>query len=82
MSREENAGGSHNNKIVNGSFERMKQFKYLAITLMNQNSIQQVEVRECLLSFGAKSFDFQFATQKYKDEDTQNYNFSCCFVWV
>jgi len=25
------------------------------------------EVRECLLSFGAESFVFQFAIQKYKD---------------
>jgi len=33
---------------------------------MNQNSIQ-IEVRECLLSFGAGSFVFQFAIQKYKD---------------
>ena len=20
--------------------------------------------------------------QKFKDQDTQNYNFTCCFVWV
>jgi len=26
-----------------------------------------IEVRECLLSFGAESFVFQFAIQKYKD---------------
>jgi len=37
----------------------------------NQNSIQEeikssLEVRDCLLSFGAGSFSFQFATQKYK----------------
>ena len=25
---------------------------------------------------------FQFAIQKFKDEDTQNYNFAVCFVWV
>jgi len=35
-----------------------------------------------LLSFGAESFVFQFATQKYKDQDTQDYDFACCFVWV
>jgi hypothetical protein len=28
---------------------------------------EQIEVRECLLSFGAESFVFQFAIQKYKD---------------
>jgi hypothetical protein len=82
MSQDQNAGGSPNKKTDNRSFERMEQFKYLAITLMYQNSIQQIEVRECLLSFCAESFDFQFATQEYKDDDIQNYNFACCFVWV
>jgi len=32
----------------------------------------QIEARECLLSFGAKSFVFQFAIQKYKDQEIQN----------
>jgi hypothetical protein len=35
-----------------------------------------------LLSVGAKSFVFQFAIQKLKDEDIQKKNFACCFVWV
>ena len=34
------------------------------------------EVRECLLSYGAESFVFQFAIQKCKDQDIQNYNFA------
>jgi len=29
--------------------------------------VEQIEVRECLLSFGAESFVFQFAIQKFKD---------------
>jgi len=33
---------------------------------------------QCLLPFGAESFVFQFAIQKYKDQDIQNYNFACC----
>ena len=37
---------------------------------------------ECLLSFGAESFVFQFAIQKFKDQDTQNCNSACCFVWM
>jgi hypothetical protein len=28
---------------------------------------ERIAVRECLLSFGAESFVFQFAIQKYKD---------------
>jgi hypothetical protein len=43
---------------------------------------EQNEVRECLLSFGAECFVFQFAIQKHKNLDIQNSNFSCCFVWV
>ena len=42
----------------------------------------QIEVRECLLSFGAEPFVFQFAIQKFKDQDIYNYNFACCFVWM
>jgi len=43
----------------------------LGTTLTNQNSIQEeikniIEGRECLLSFGAESFGFQFAIQKFK----------------
>jgi len=59
----------------------------IGTTLVNQkfwsrNSYEQVEVRECSLSFGREYFVFQFVIQKYKDYDTQNYNFACCFVWV
>jgi hypothetical protein len=35
-----------------------------------------------LLSFGAESFGFQFAIQKFKDQDIQKFNFACCVVWV
>jgi len=34
---------------------------------MNVVSLIKIEVRECLLSFGTKSFVFQFAIQKFKD---------------
>jgi hypothetical protein len=43
---------------------------------------EQTEVRECLLSFGAEYFVFQFAVQKYKDYDKHKYNFACCFARV
>jgi hypothetical protein len=66
MSWDQNAGGSHNKKTVNRFFERMEQFKYLALTVMNQNSIRQIEVRECLLSFGAESFDSSLLPKNIK----------------
>jgi hypothetical protein len=40
MSREQNAGRSHNIKIGNITFERVEQFKYLGTTQTDQNSIQ------------------------------------------
>ena len=41
MSRDQNAGRSHSMKIDNRSIERVEEFKYLGITLTNQNSIQE-----------------------------------------
>jgi len=41
MSRDQDAGRSHSAKIDNSSFERAEEFKYLATTLTNQNSIQE-----------------------------------------
>jgi len=40
MSRDQNAGRSHNIKTNNNPFESVEQFKYLGTTLTNQNSIQ------------------------------------------
>ena len=39
MSRDQNAGQSHNIKIDNRSLEKLEEFKYLGTTLTNQNSI-------------------------------------------
>jgi hypothetical protein len=49
----------------------VEEFKYLGTTLTNQNSIAEeikepIEVRKCLLSFGAEPFVFQAAIQKFK----------------
>ena len=41
MSRDQNAGRSHNMKIGNSSFERVEELIYLGTTLLNQNSIQE-----------------------------------------
>ena len=67
----QNAERSQIIQIGHNSFERVEQFIYLRTTLTNQNSIQgeikHLEVRECLLSFGAESFVVQFSIRKYKD---------------
>ena len=44
MSRDQNAGGRHNIKIDNSSFETAEQFRYLGTALTDQNSIQE-EIR-------------------------------------
>jgi len=41
MSRDQNAERSHNIKSDIISFERVEEFKYLGITLTNQNPIQE-----------------------------------------
>jgi len=52
MSRNQNAGRSYSMKIDNSSFESVEEFKYLATTLTNQNSIQE-EVKSRLKSGNA-----------------------------
>ena len=44
MSRDQNAGPSHNIKNDNSFFEGVEEFKYMGTTLKNQNSIQE-EIR-------------------------------------
>jgi hypothetical protein len=41
MSRDQNAGRSHNKKNENSSFEREEEFKYLGTTITNKDSIQE-----------------------------------------
>ena len=47
MSREQTAGLSHTMKGDNSSIERVEEFKYLGMTLTNQNSIQE-EIKSTL----------------------------------
>ena len=49
MSRDQNAGRSHNIKNDNSSFESVEEFKYLGTTLTNQNFIQE-EIKSRLKS--------------------------------
>jgi hypothetical protein len=62
---------SHSKNLDNSSLERVEEFKFMGTTLTNQNSIQEEtgsrRVGECLLTFGAEFFVFQFAIQKFKD---------------
>jgi hypothetical protein len=41
MSRDQNAGWGHSVKTDNNSIERVEEFKYLGMTLTDQNSIQE-----------------------------------------
>jgi len=63
MSRDQNAGRSHSIKTDNSSFERVEGFKYLGITLTNQNSIQEEGSKESHnvinVIFALPSFSFQ-----------------------
>jgi len=66
VSQDQNAGQNHRIKNDNSSFERVEEFKYLATTLTNQNSVQE-EIKSRLKKsgnacyhFGAEFFVFQF----------------------
>ena len=46
MSRDQSAGRGQSMKIDNSSFEKVEEFKHLGKILTNQNSIQEVIMRE------------------------------------
>ena len=52
MSQDLDAGRSHSIKFNNSSFERVEEFKYLGMTITNQNSIQE-EIKSRLNSGNA-----------------------------
>ena len=65
MSRDQKAGQNRKIKIGNSSFEKCG----IAKIIRNKFWIiqKQIEVRKCMLPFGAESCIFQFAIKKYKD---------------
>jgi hypothetical protein len=78
LSRYQNAGQNRDIKITNRSFENVAQFKYLGMTVTNQNLFQD-EIKEttfldCLLPFGLES-----PVEKLKNYNIQYYNF---FLWL
>ena len=84
MSLDQNAGGSHNIKIVNSRFERVEHFRYLRTSLTNQNSIK--EGNKCRLKSqnacyrsvkNLLSSSLLFKNINIKVTELQ---FSCCFV--
>jgi hypothetical protein len=76
MSRDQHAGQNHNINISEKCLERVKQFKYLATNLTDQNPINE-QIKISLQLFGAESFVFQLPKQKYKDQGIQNCKFVC-----
>jgi hypothetical protein len=59
MSGNHNAGQNHNMKLVNKSFERVEQSKYLGTTLTNRNSIQEFRIIFTVHSVLYNSFYFK-----------------------
>ena len=68
-SREQTAGLSHTMKVDNSSMERVEEFKYLGTTLTYQNSIQKEIKSRLKLGNACYHSVFQFAIQKFKDQD-------------
>jgi hypothetical protein len=68
MCGEQTAGLGHTMEVDNSSIERVEEIKYLGTTLTDQNCVQE-EIRKCVLPLGAEHFVFQFAIQKFKDQD-------------
>jgi hypothetical protein len=85
MSRDQNAGRSHNMKTDNSSSERGEEFRYLGITLTYKNSFRE-EIKSRSKSGNACYHPVQnllsssLLSQNMKIKDIQGYNFVCCFV--
>ena len=71
MYRDRNAGRDHRVKIDNSSIERVEEFIFgndvNRSKFYSGRNKEQIEIRECLLLFGAESFVLKAAIQKLKD---------------
>ena len=77
MSREQTAGLSHTMKADNNSIERVEEFKYLGMTLTNQNSIQE-EIKS-RWKVGNACYP---SVLNLLSSSLLSKNFACCFVWM
>jgi hypothetical protein len=69
LSRHQTVGQSWDIKIADRSFENVSQFKYLGMTVANQNLIQEEinEFLQCLLPFGPEPSVFLSVIKKLKN---------------
>jgi len=82
MSRDQNAGRIQSVRFDNSTFERAEEFKYLATTLTNRNSIAE-EIKSRLRSGNACYHSVQnLLSSRLQSKNLKKYNFACCFVWV
>jgi hypothetical protein len=87
MSYHQTAGQSNYIRVANKSFEKVAKFKYLGPTLMDQNCIHE-EIRSRLNLGNACSHAVQnllssrLMSRNVEDQNIQNYNFTCGFLWV
>ena len=81
--------------VSRGAAHRAKLWRRRDTSAIEFNVVKFYDTMETFLSFikkiifvvsnnllGAESFVFQFAIQNSEDQDTQNYNFAPCPVWV
>jgi len=86
MSRNQDAGRSHNIKIDISFFERVEEFKYTGTTLTDQNSIQE-KIKSRLKSGNAyyRSVQNIWSSGLLSRNTKRRYatcNYACCFVRV
>jgi hypothetical protein len=87
LSRQQNAGQNRDLKLAKRSFEKMSQFKFLGMTVLNENLIQEEIKRRftsgnALRSFCPEPSVFSLAEEQLKYWNTQDYAFACGSVWV
>jgi hypothetical protein len=86
MSRDQDAGRSHNTKTDNSSFKKEKEFTYLGSNLKNQNSTQE-EIKSRLKSgnvalIRSSIFYLPVCNPKIQRSKYTELQFYLFFVWV